>query len=1562
MFSKYFTPIPIRNFLLLICLLIGTTAYSQPCPQDDPSIDFTADIKQGCLPVLVHFYAKGAPAGSSVYWDFGKGKIIGGDTILQSFTQAGNYDVTYNVTYPDGSCHSVTKKAFLSFSAPGNPRFWSSGTVICNFPPSVTLVDSTTNVAKREWYINGDKLADTSAKISYVFPNAGYQNLALKVIDPKGCSKFLSKNNYILVPGQIKPTFSAVMQESSNHKSITAKFYTTFDTTGKNIVKYNWSFPGGSINSYNGFTPPPVIFSSLASAQDITLTITTRTDCILSYTKKSLIQKYYDDSAGLNVCYRTASYYHNLGLGYNRDSTPIFTSNLGSLNIGGKGYFFSMTYANQGVSNLTVVYRYTDSTSTPDTLHIPSYCTITPPNAEFKVLGTKGCRSNDTVTMTSTYSTPFIGTNTYTWRIFDAAGNELSGSPLGPYTSPTNKYVFNKIGAYTIWLTVSNSDGCTDVTRQNNVVKLLPLKASIAFPKSTYCIGEQLLPKNNSTPADDPIDAYSHIWKLYNVDDTAIKPIYYYQRTPYISLSRPGRYLVKYYIIADQRGCIDSVTYPTLLTINGVIVEGGFDPNYNPGNCVPLTEKLISYISKHVPNTTADSITYTWSTTPSTGVTIYNPKSDKTDIQFTKNGCYYYQITAKTKSGCSNYTGNKYCFGTLATFELPKGGCVGSPVSVTNTSTLSPDVFKWTVTPSTGVKIMPSDTSKQPKFMFSNVGCYKVTLKTTKKFDPLCIDTISHNICVAKPTPLFAAIDTVLRCAPQSAKFKNKSKGGVHYIWDFGDGSGPYQNDTDIVIEHLYQKNRSSGFTVKLTAINDAGCAETFTIPKLVHVYGPEPSFSVDTKKGCVQFDANFTNTSIDVIKYYMAYGDATPLDSNGLDKHTYYYKNSKEDSSVYYPTLYGLNDSGCFQFYTDTFIVYRQPVPDFSISNTAICTPDAMTIKNKSLYSDSYEWDFGDGGKDTATNPIHYYKKEGIYTITLTAKNRHGCFVVKKFDSIKVYLKPKVSFKVAKNIICFQDTASLTASFTSTAAPKSWLWDFGDSTNTLDSSSQMNPKYHYKYPGLHNIKLIMQNMNGCFDTLVATKAIKTLDTIPPAAPKILYVTVDNNREVKVVYKSSLNADFNNFKVFKSTNSETLIYQTSNRKDTSYTDIYPSANPYVSSESYSVTEQNNCGYTSSYSANHSTINLHVSAGPLNSAILLWTPYKGWTGIKSYSLYRQLNSDGNYKMLKILSGIDTTYTDSALCNNLYTYYVVATHVSGAYISKSNTDSLHPNYIMQSIPLPMKRVNVKNNNSLYVEWEKSVQPNVSYYMVDRKEDVNNWRIGYAKTINTSFIDKSVNVESSNYIYRVRVMDACGNISEPGRIGKSILLKGYVKDDKRNMNWTQYKDWVGGVYQYLVQIRGNDGIFRTISNVSAIDTVATDDSAHEDLSNGTCYRILAIENDKMPNVDTSISNELCLNLPSHVYIPTAFTPNNDSLNDVFIPVVSGIFKHSTKAEFQYQFQIYNRWGQLVFETSDAQKGWDGKFKGSLAIEGLYTYHFRAHGFDGIQYYNRGTFLLSR
>lgn len=88
--------------------------------------------------------------------------------------------------------------------------------------------------------------------------------------------------------------------------------------------------------------------------------------------------------------------------------------------------------------------------------------------------------------------------------------------------------------------------------------------------------------------------------------------------------------------------------------------------------------------------------------------------------------------------------------------------------------------------------------------------------------------------------------------------------------------------------------------------------------------------------------------------------------------------------------------------------------------------------------------------------------------------------------------------------------------------------------------------------------------------------------------------------------------------------------------------------------------------------------------------------------------------------------------------------------------------------------------------------------------------------------------------------------------------------------------------------------------------------------------------------------------------MYVPNAFTPNGDGNNDLFLVYGQDIQKASVK--------IFNRWGELVFVSTNQFYGWDGMYKGVQAPEGLYTYVVQATRLDNTKEERNGSIMLIR
>ncbi|NVN94214.1 MAG: gliding motility-associated C-terminal domain-containing protein [Bacteroidetes bacterium] len=108
----------------------------------------------------------------------------------------------------------------------------------------------------------------------------------------------------------------------------------------------------------------------------------------------------------------------------------------------------------------------------------------------------------------------------------------------------------------------------------------------------------------------------------------------------------------------------------------------------------------------------------------------------------------------------------------------------------------------------------------------------------------------------------------------------------------------------------------------------------------------------------------------------------------------------------------------------------------------------------------------------------------------------------------------------------------------------------------------------------------------------------------------------------------------------------------------------------------------------------------------------------------------------------------------------------------------------------------------------------------------------------------------------------------------------------------------------------------------------------------SNGTSGNTMIVNEPgvfwlRVDNNGCIASDTIVLKPCSEIWVSNVFTPNNDGIND--------IFKANTKEIQKFQLYIYNRWGNLVFETHDVNMGWDGKYAGGDAQSGVYYWVIR-------------------
>ena len=93
----------------------------------------------------------------------------------------------------------------------------------------------------------------------------------------------------------------------------------------------------------------------------------------------------------------------------------------------------------------------------------------------------------------------------------------------------------------------------------------------------------------------------------------------------------------------------------------------------------------------------------------------------------------------------------------------------------------------------------------------------------------------------------------------------------------------------------------------------------------------------------------------------------------------------------------------------------------------------------------------------------------------------------------------------------------------------------------------------------------------------------------------------------------------------------------------------------------------------------------------------------------------------------------------------------------------------------------------------------------------------------------------------------------------------------------------------------------------------------------------------------------------LPPDLYVPSAFTPGGNDMNDLFRPIALGIKSLES-------FRVYNRWGVLLYNTNVIGEGWNGKYKNVAQETATYVWQANATDYKGRKIFRKGSVILIR
>lgn len=472
-------------------------------------------------------------------------------------------------------------------------------------------------------------------------------------------------------------------------------------------------------------------------------------------------------------------------------------------------------------------------------------------------------------------------------------------------------------------------------------------------------------------------------------------------------------------------------------------------------------------------------------------------------------------------------------------------------------------------------------------------------------------------------------------------------------------------------------------------------------------------------------------------------------------------------------------------------------------------------------------------------------------------------------------------------------------------------------------------------------------------------------DKISPDIPEIYTVTIDSlTNEVTITWNQNAQEDTYGYTIYVRNTAGSIVEldEVTGISDTSYT---YSPNTDQGPLTYSVAAFDSC-YTATVPPTHQTsakANVHTtnfltrSLDICNRTVKLnWTGYEGWTSVDHYEIYSK-NNLGTWVLEGQTTGL--TYTVDVIDALNYEFVVQAYSSNGNAISFSNKASIFISAPNQPA-FNYLQVATVSDDEVHLKLHIDASVNIPAISIQKKidgvfEELEQMPVSSNQI---SYVDSDVDVNESSYVYRVQVVDSCGRLSMTSNEAATILLT-IENDDVQKinyLNWSAYYEFDGSILGYNVY-RGVDGVFSSNPLVGLPNGhYSYEDNVSDIYSTGKiCYYIQAVEGINVYGFsESSISNTRCSTVPPLIYIPNAFTPNG--LNPIFKPVLSDFDPTN------YDFTIFDQWGQVIFKTSDPTQGWDGKLRisGKIANTGTYVYYVKLHDGDGIEIIKRGYVTL--
>lgn len=561
-------------------------------------------------------------------------------------------------------------------------------------------------------------------------------------------------------------------------------------------------------------------------------------------------------------------------------------------------------------------------------------------------------------------------------------------------------------------------------------------------------------------------------------------------------------------------------------------------------------------------------------------------------------------------------------------------------------------------------------------------------------------------------------------------------------------------------------------------------------------------------------------------------------------------------------------------------------------------CKDFGFTFQNETPATNitNYLWDFGVPGtnNDTSTisNPTYVYSDTGTYRIKLRVSSSMGC-ADSAFADVKVYPGFKPDFESIGR--CYQTPFQFNdASTARYGTVSSWQWSFGDGATS--TSTEQNPTYQFSGKGTYDVKLVVGSTKGCQDSITKSLAVDSKPLLVLPFKDTLICSIDT----LAIPAQGSGGNFTwtpAASIVDPSKATALVFP----KDTT---------------TYIVT-LNELGCVTQDTVTVNVLDYITVALPADTVIC-----------KGDTIQLRPESHALQYLWSPSDGLDDQHFKNpfAAPQQTTTYQVIAN------LGKCQSQA---SITVKVVPYPSVQVGADTTICFGQPAQLSANVLASSF---------SWSpIAYLTHANTL---NPIATPPATIRYVLTVKDTLGC---PKPVSDTVFVNvmpeilanaghdtSVVINQPLQLTASGGSSYVWQPGQYLTNTQ--------IANPIARFPVPFD-----------AYRLQVLVYDDFGCYDSAfITVKVYKTLPT-IYVPTAFTPNNDGKNDILRPITAGMQR------IEY-FRIYNRWGQMVYQTSINGNGWDGKINGQQQKTDVYVWEVKAIDYLGAPVVKKGTATLVR